>query len=91
MSLSAASPGDLEFAFPHAVNLAELGQSPIDKKIGVCQCSCLITRVNFASRLYLLHGTDAPGSRTSAHVGEHVAKGKHLRCRVVCRSSLTSS
>lgn len=39
MSLSAASPGDLEFAFPQAVNLAELGQSPMDKKIGVYRCS----------------------------------------------------
>ncbi|KAF8557577.1 ARM repeat-containing protein [Imleria badia] len=38
MSLSTASPGDLEFAFPHAVNLAELGKSPLDKKIGYMFC-----------------------------------------------------
>ncbi|KAF8444709.1 armadillo-type protein [Boletus edulis BED1] len=38
MSLSTAGPGDLEFAFPHAVNLAGLGQSPMDKKIGYIFC-----------------------------------------------------
>lgn len=42
MCLSIASPGDLEFAFPHAVNLAELGQSSMDKKIGVYHCPCLL-------------------------------------------------
>lgn len=88
MSLSIASPGDLEFAFPHAVNLAELGQSPMDKRIGVCQCPRLITGVNFAFRLYFLHGTYASRSRTSAHVGEHVAKSERPRCRVACDSCL---
>jgi AP-4 complex subunit epsilon-1 len=38
MTLSTAGPGDLEFAFPHAVNLAELGKSPLDKKIGYTFC-----------------------------------------------------
>ncbi|KAG8214010.1 armadillo-type protein [Butyriboletus roseoflavus] len=42
MSLSAACPDDLEFAFPHAVNLAELGQSPMDKKIGYIFCTELM-------------------------------------------------
>ncbi|KAI9569737.1 armadillo-type protein [Boletus coccyginus] len=42
MSLSTASPGDLGFAFPHAVNLAELGQSPMDKKIGYIFCTELM-------------------------------------------------
>lgn len=38
MALSAASPGDLSFAFHHAVNLAELGESILDKRIGYTFC-----------------------------------------------------
>ncbi|KAG1716652.1 hypothetical protein ID866_530 [Astraeus odoratus] len=34
MTLAATTPGDLSFAFPHALNLAELGQSVLDKRIG---------------------------------------------------------
>ncbi|KAF8842990.1 ARM repeat-containing protein [Paxillus ammoniavirescens] len=42
MSLATIGPGDLDFAFPHAVNLAELGQSLMDKKIGYIFCVELI-------------------------------------------------
>ncbi|KIK97374.1 hypothetical protein PAXRUDRAFT_31834 [Paxillus rubicundulus Ve08.2h10] len=42
MSLTTMGPGDLDFAFPHAVNLAELGQSLMDKKIGYIFCVELI-------------------------------------------------
>ncbi|KAI6032934.1 armadillo-type protein [Pisolithus orientalis] len=38
MALSVASPGDLSFAFHHAVNLAELGESILDKRIGYTFC-----------------------------------------------------
>jgi AP-4 complex subunit epsilon-1 len=41
MSLATMGPGDLDFAFPHAVNLAELGQSLMDKKIGEQPRACL--------------------------------------------------
>lgn len=89
MSLSASGPGDLGFAFPHAVNLAEFGQSPMDKKIGVYQHLPPTTRANFAHRIHLLHGTNASRSRTSTHVSEHVAKGKCPCRRTACGSFLT--
>ncbi|KAF9237513.1 armadillo-type protein [Melanogaster broomeanus] len=38
MSLTTTGPGDLDFSFPHAINLAELGQSLMDKKIGYIFC-----------------------------------------------------
>ncbi|KAF9227270.1 ARM repeat-containing protein [Gyrodon lividus] len=38
MSLTTTGPGNLDFAFPHAVNLAELGKSVMDKKIGYIFC-----------------------------------------------------
>ncbi|KAI6046058.1 armadillo-type protein [Pisolithus marmoratus] len=38
MALNAASPGDLSFAFHHAVNLAEIGESVLDKRIGYTFC-----------------------------------------------------
>lgn len=38
MALNAASPGDLSFAFHHAMNLAELGESILDKRIGYTFC-----------------------------------------------------
>lgn len=91
MSLSTAGPGDLEFAFPHAVNLAELGKSSMDKKIGVYQCSRPGAGVNLISRLYVLRGTDASQSRTSTHVGEHVAQGKRSACRISRGSSIMGS
>ncbi|KAG9316700.1 armadillo-type protein [Chiua virens] len=42
IALSIAIPIALDFAFPHAVNIAELGQSPMDKKIGYIFCMELI-------------------------------------------------
>lgn len=37
-ALNAASPGDLSFAFHHAMNLAELGGSILEKRIGYTFC-----------------------------------------------------
>ncbi|EGO25573.1 hypothetical protein SERLADRAFT_437300 [Serpula lacrymans var. lacrymans S7.9] len=39
MALVVASPGDLDFALPHAVNLAETGQSTQSKRIGYLFCA----------------------------------------------------
>ncbi|KAH7888611.1 armadillo-type protein [Phlebopus sp. FC_14] len=44
MALTTASPGDLSFAFPHALNLAELGRSLMDKKVGYLFCVELMSR-----------------------------------------------
>ena len=41
-------------------------------------------RANLASRLYLLHGTNAPKSQTSTHVGEYAMQGRCICCQVVC-------
>ncbi|KIJ67872.1 hypothetical protein HYDPIDRAFT_185857 [Hydnomerulius pinastri MD-312] len=41
-ALTTTAPGDLSFAFPHALNLAELGQSLMDKKIGYSFCAELM-------------------------------------------------
>lgn len=38
MALNTSSPGDLSFAFHHAVNLAELGETILDKRIGYTFC-----------------------------------------------------
>ncbi|KAI6000552.1 armadillo-type protein [Pisolithus albus] len=42
MALNTSSPGDLSFAFHHAVNLAELGETIPDKRIGYTFCTQLM-------------------------------------------------
>lgn len=44
MALTTTSPGDLNFAFRHAINLAEQGQSVLDKRIGYTFCVELMPR-----------------------------------------------